>query len=99
MINVDSKDMRVAIKIIGIFCLLVAALIYGEIRFIKGRQIQCYEDGGFLIRNQTTNEPLCKDIQILNSEGWYAKDHNTLTHEGFQPILNNDNYNFSYAFG
>lgn len=98
MINIDTKEMRVAFKIIGIFCFLVAGLIYGEIKFINGRQLQCYEDGGFLIKGED-GEPYCKPGEILRSEGWVIDNYNTLSRTDPVIIFNNSNINFNYSFG
>ena len=85
MLNLMDKRYITVFKIIGVFAIVVGALIYGEMKFYQGMQKQCYLDGGFLMQNGK-GEPSCEKKEVLEERGWVVVDEKTLS-----PLIKDDN--------
>jgi len=68
-INLLSSKYKTCFKIIGIFALFVAALIYGEFKYYDGRLDECIDHDGFLTVDPISNDFVCTDSKELKEKG------------------------------
>ena len=90
MINLLDPKFKTPIKIIGIFCFIVAALIYGDYQYLHGKFDQCLDQNGFLLMDHGATT--CLNAQELAVKGFTLdKPHKRLVATpsyGFNASLN-----------
>jgi len=95
MIDLMDPKFKTSIKIIGLFCILVAAFLYAELRHIEGRRIQCFEDGGFLFRDDK-GFYICESVENIKDKGYIINDYKSLSK---LPANYNNSVNLEWNLG
>lgn len=87
------KDYKTIIKIIGLFALLMAAVVYGQNQYVLGRSDQCIDMDGFLFYE---NDYLCMQEPWLSEHGFTLDKEKKQLRRQIQPLTTNlTNFNWS----
>jgi hypothetical protein len=83
-INLNSSSWKKCFRLIGLFALIVAALIYGEYKYYNGRLDECIANDGFLMLDSDINLPVCVSSDELVKDGWVIdKESKTISKNTF----------------
>lgn len=89
MIDLLEPKYNISFKIIGIFCMIMAGIIYGEYQYTQGSLDTCIDSGGYLIANGTISK--CLNSSELLQRGFILdKEHKVLIKQAYA--------SFNYSF-
>jgi hypothetical protein len=84
-INLLEPKYKLVIKLIGIALIIMAAVAYGEYKYVIGRSDQCLDDHGYLLN--INNSYSCKNESYFNEKGYKIDYQNRrlISNQGYMP--------------
>jgi hypothetical protein len=87
---------RTPLKIVGLFALVVAAILYGQNQYIAGRADQCIDMDGFLFYDE---DYLCKQEPWLSENGLILDKQRKQLKRQIRPLETNiSDFNWSSIY-